>query len=496
MVSRLPKITSGALFQCVSFTLMAAAFAIASRDASGVIPYATKPDDHFFLRCLPFAGPCANMTYEPYQHLLAVIRMAEVVLAAVIAAKRASDPLARMLAGALIGLSLNNYFDYYPTDTAAFYIFGFINYAGQGFGTMQLIRFAAAHQRQNVERVRSAIYHLAPLLFAWLVACGFGTMVLMLRPFLPRPVAFHLYQSFWAGYVIGGLAAAAAAFIGVRCSPRRHRQRAVWVAVAFAAFGAGIAVHGISLLWIGDRSWEPIADNTMQLAVPLALTWVITRHRLLDMEVVRLRMTRGAIVAAIVAIIMASAHVFGGDMEVALLNLRDRAIADYGALIFIALFFRSIDRRADETAMRWFFPAREKYLRGLDELERDAPLLSDSADILKRLKRALQRDAATLSVEIYTGDQLFSAPVGELAARLQNHPRAARTVHLHGTARIFPMYARGRLAGIVRCERAEGTDDPEEVAAVQRAVAACGLAYSLSERPAGVLFEPAPPFIR
>jgi hypothetical protein len=58
------------------------------------------------------------------------------------------------------------------------------------------------------------------------------------------------------------------------------------------------------------------------------------------------------------------------------------------------------------------------------------------------------------------------------------------------------MYARGRLAGIVRCERAEGTDDPEEVAAVQRAVAACGLAYSLSERPAGVLFEPAPPFIR
>ena len=278
-----------------AFAFLAASVAIlfAVRDAFGFTDAYAVTDAH----------------YELHDHVWGFVRLLMIAVGATVAWRGVEQPQGRILAGGLIGLSLNNNWWFYAADDPLLWPSGILNYLGVAFGLTQLIRFAASYGTGDWRAVRSTAGRVAPYLGGAIALSGLMWWFSAVVFASPQPV---LNTLFWLGWDAANVLIIAASVVAMLTSAPADRSTVVWILGSFSVAALGTAIHSIDRLLEGDTLWANDLDTIAQIALPIGLGYAVLRHHALGVDFV---VTRAALFGLLTLVVGACFSVAEGQFS-------------------------------------------------------------------------------------------------------------------------------------------------------------------------------------
>ena len=252
--------------------LLVAAATYAVKDSIGGIAYqAGTPDD-------------------AYMRVFALSRVVLVVVAALIARKRAPTASDALLFWGIGGLSLDVFWQYTPPG-ALFWFSAALAHAAIGFGMAQLIRYAA-YESPNA-RLRRAATVTAVAIGTTIAVAGFAVVALSFGSIggqmLDQPtfdaIAPWLQRLRWLGMFAGCVAIEVCAIAELRAATDERRPRALLVVAGFAPLALATLAHALAVVVTAhDNALLRNADAVGNVLTAVALAYGALTRRLVDVE--------------------------------------------------------------------------------------------------------------------------------------------------------------------------------------------------------------------
>lgn len=250
-------------------------------------------------------------------------------------------------------------------------------------------------------------------------AGGLAAVVLALTE--PLPLGWNVAHA-WLG-VVGTIATLAFAALAYRSATGEVRQRIGWVLVGLVAtdlaYLVGVLETPIALslgrltpLIIRIFYWAQAASSIANLTLPIALTYAIVRHRVLDLG---FALNRAAVFTA------TSLALFGlfGGLQWAANDALQRATRaqgfaiQLGIAVIILLAVRAVRTRAEALVSGWLFAGRRRRITGIAALanEVDEAATSELLGVLVVERLASLGIGAAIELRARHGPALNSAAV-------------------------------------------------------------------------------------
>jgi hypothetical protein len=349
----------------------------------------------------------------------------------------------RILTTALIGGSLDVFWQWYPVDGLAFYVPMILKYAGTSFGFMQFVRFASAfgsddEQAGPLRRTRAGLYRFAPLFLA-LAGIGFAAQLIRIPPALnplwefisqnvhdPATTVTLLFDAYLIGTALAKVAMILGAVLGWANAREPARQAMKLVTVTFCLYALGTALHFLlRFIYPDDPPQLTYFDATASIALPIGLTTALTQRRFFDVEFVIDR----ALFAGILGVVLLFGYFLSEHFGLKIAELVSERFAPLVAATQIALHFFGLDSvakplldialglllfliahglytRSEPRVQKLLFPDRARRLEALRTFKDEVALISDVDTLERRLLGALERDASVAFAYVFTGREL------------------------------------------------------------------------------------------
>jgi hypothetical protein len=291
------------------------------------------------------------------------------------------------------------------------------------------------------------------------------------------------------------IAVAAAFSIAARGAVGRDRQRVYWAAGSIGIGFAGPIVvtvlefgFGVHLAWIDFMSLSLVA-------IPLGLAYTILRHRTIDIGFVISRALVLTILSAIIVVAFGLLERALGKLFIDASHIASRSV-EIALALGLGFSLRSLHERIERIIDRIFFRHRQRALATLKSFASDVYFITDPDVALERTVDVVNRcadagnvalyliadgvfgcaaaiDPANLPSEISENDPLF---VRMRASRQAEMPREVASSLYAEVA--FPMFVRATLVGalVLAAKRTGEAYDPEETALLADLAGRVGLA--------------------
>jgi hypothetical protein len=443
----------------------------------------------------------SSLPYAFHDHLWGGVRLLMLFVAGTVAWWGAQRGQARILASALIGLSLNNNWWFYSLDDRLLWPSVALNYLGIGFGLSQLLRFAATYGDGDWMNVRRLSNRIAPYIGAFVAIFGTLWWVSALVVESPQVSFNHL---FWAGWDAVNILVIVSSVIAALKASASDRTRILWVVGSFLIAALGTACHGIDRALQGDTTWANDLDSAAQAAMALGLGYAVLWQRALDIDFVLSRIAVLSLLGGLIAIILAVAQGltenYVKSLKIGYPGLVANAL-ELGMTSAVVASYKNIEQFADNLIARWRGSREPPADAGEDG--RDAVLLDfareilacrDSQAIVSRLLQMLEVFGGVRAAAVYWRN---SGGFACLASHFSGAPtsvsaddtdvvgleRAKSPYNVTGKHRLpaslgFPMVAFGGFQGFVLCDTASVAVGSKRTDAVQ--VAVSGAASALA----------------
>ena len=441
----------------------------------------------------------ARQSSPMYKHmpLVAVaLRLAFLIIAALLAWRRPDDPAARALVAflACYGLAITLSNGVMPTPLLSIVVFQIGQTAFFTMGTAAAALFAA--------RFPSGVPQPLPQLLARVaIACALVILAFQISTeWLPRSAALVslLTEGVFAGFIAIGLLVLATLIVAYVQGAPAERQRRRWV---FLILGVGLCGPLIDIIFNSAFGYNQLVDEFSLLplaALPIGLAYVILRHRVIDVGFVLNR----AVVYTGVSIIVVGIFVIVETLlakYVESTNHVTSTAVEMAVALGLGFSIRYVHARVDRFVDAVLFRERHLAEAAIHDFAHDASYITDASTLLARCITTVEKNAHTRGAGIwlaqgtsYTSaastfnaapaiDENDPAVVAMRARRISVHPRDCESA-LPG-ALAFPMIVRGELLGILVC--GPKTDDetfaPDEQAALASLAGSVGHALDAIE---------------
>ena len=456
--------------------------------------------------------PLSPLHYSLHHRIEAIVRCLMLAIA-LLTAWRGRGKSARLLTWALIGSSLDIYWQWYGISGPLLWTAMLLKYAGTSFGLMQFLRFAASFGGGDYRGIRHYFYRAAP--WALLLALfGFSAQ------FLKLPESAYPFGSFrwdaavrplFDAYLLGDaamkLAMVVASAVGLATANLRERPQLLLCAGAFWIYALGTAVHFGVRTYLGhDTEALNYIDADAAATLPIGTAAVLLgKRRFFDVEYVLDRALAGTVVGGVLLVLYYLLDHQYGDWAARIAAERFSAVFNGGAVsvesarvvleIIVGLLFFLLFHRLYEwchpAIARVFFPEREKRIDALREFRTKLPAIHTVAE-LRELIGSLHDKAAIEFARVFTkdGETGFQAvmPGGpenvapipahdEAVVEMRSSLREARLDDVTATkipgVLALPMLVGGKLYGFLACgpsvaERGYARDEIDELAIIAR----------------------------
>ena len=402
-----------------------------------------RPGDRFVFRRLHADGSHDDVTLttvfaptNPVVWLFDLMRLALVVVGAIVAIRRPDAAEARALAELFIGLALTletEHWVYLPAWV--FLPMSYVNGFAAVWVAFAALRLACIFPHPSARGIRRVLERANPFLCIFGVALAWtSTSLLFLREYIAPPVEFVNN-----GLGVITFTAIAVALVGAyRVSTGADRRRVQWVVYTIAlAFLGPLVKFCFYLAGIYDPRLNWLLLTL--LAAPFGFAYAILRHRVVDIGFVVNRAlvfatVSGIIVITFIVLEWALANVFVRVSKTTSTSL-ELALA-----LFLGFSLRSIHAKVDRVVDDLFFRARHDAERALRTFAREVAYITDPRIAIARAHAELLVRAGASGAAIYLVD-------GEAAIRVDpGESSAPDRVAIDDPALVRMRATRGYLA--------------------------------------------------
>jgi GAF domain len=422
------------------------------------------------------------------------VRLAMILMAIVVAARRPDVAAARALVAflAVIGLTLSNAGGWLPDAGVTLW------YVTRGplqiLSLSQGLLFACIFPFASSSGPRDWLRRINPW-YAVVTACMAlvlnVSIVITNTAALPRQAVTFIDWSpmaFFFGFTI-------AFWIATVRSTGRDRQRVYWAAGSIGCGFAGpIVVTIVSFGFHYNATWVPYLALTL-IALPVGLAYTILRHRTVDIGFVISRALVLTVLSAIIVVAFGLLERLLGKLFIDASHIASRSV-EIALALGLGFSLRSLHARIERIIDRLFFRHRQRALATLKTFADDVYFITDPDVALERTVETVFRcadaenaaiyliaggvfgcaatiNSAGLPAELNANDTLF------VRLRATRQPQMPREVGSGLNAEIaFPMFVRATLVGalVLAAKRSGEAYDPEENALLTELAQRVGLA--------------------
>jgi hypothetical protein len=434
---------------------------LSSLRAGDKITFGREDGTRFTLTAQPADVPLAlNL-------IVVMTRVSFLLVAALVAWRRPEDPAARALAtflacfGAAINLGTGLWGGPAGVRLASLLVDSTLFIVGIGAVTLFACRFPTSDPSGWRRALERSVLPLTAFGITLSLASGFLAYVFRIDYHTKR-----LFVSAHTLYYTLMLVAALAALVqAYRSAGAASRIRMLWVLGTFAVGFSGLIAQLVGTVLAGSTpSGLAFAPITV-IAIPIGLSYVILRHRVLDIGFV---INRAAVYTAVSLIIVGAFIVFewllthvveaGGTASTAL---------QLGAALALGLSARFIHTHVDRYIDDLFFRDRHLAEAAIRRFAHEALLITDADDLAAKTVDVAQEKARLSAVAYYIRQDGRYVPIHstfQYAPDVSENDYAVldmRTWHqrielLDRRSQVpgeiaFPMIVRGNLAGFLAC---------------------------------------------
>jgi hypothetical protein len=422
------------------------------------------------------------------------VRIAMILMAIVVAARRPDDRAARALVTflALIGLTLQSGGHWLPEPL--FRAWTVLRSPLEIISLSQGLLYACIFPFASQRGLRRWLLRLNP----WYLLLSAGSVFAVMTYIQVRNAEPDLgaASTFFDWSPMAFFVAIAVAFsIAAVGSTGRDRQRVYWAAGSICAGFAGPVI--VTLLEYGlhyNASWVPYLALTL-IVIPVGLAYTILRHRTVDIGFVISRALVLTILSAIVVLAFGLLERLLGKLFIDASHIASRSV-EIALALGLGFSLRSLHARIEQIIDRLFFRHRQRALATLREFANDVYFITDPDIALERTVDTVFRcadagnaaiyliadgvfgcaaiiNSADLPAELSADDPLF---VRLRATRVAQMPREVGSGFNAEIA--FPMFVRATLVGalVLAAKRSGEAYDPEESALLTELAQRVGLA--------------------
>lgn len=418
-----------------------------------------------------------------------IIRLAFLIVAALLAVRRSEDRAVRSLVVFLacfgLGMALSN--NAFKQPILSLLVLAYAGTALITAGCGAAVDFAATFPNGRASGFAAVVRNIA---VGWVVA---ALAIFTAVDIFPTGAALtQVAIPFVPGaFVFAILATIALLILGHRGATGAERQRRLWLLGVIAAGLVGPAISIATFAILGY--FIPILDQFASLTavvIPVGLAYVILRHRVIDVGFVLNRAVVYTLLSAFVVGIFVVLETLLGKYVEQTSHVTSVSVELAVALV-LGFSIRFIHERVDRFVDRTFFHRRHQAETALREFTHDAPYITERSVLLRRSVDSVVEYAEAGAAGIWMRDGgRFTAGVttfGPCADVDENDPailamRARSAVVDLNESRsalpgviAFPMTVRGELLGVLACEaKRDGTgyapDEREALAALAASV--------------------------
>lgn len=439
------------------------------------------------------AGP-GTLTL-PFQ--LVALRVALLLVAALVAWRRPDDPAARNLVAFLtafgFALGLNNHNLINPLVSYSVLTLGSL--CALTFGTGALVRFSATFPTPG-KGLRAFNGRLGT------VISTLGIIAIVVSGWLIVTHNVNVPFSALIGIALASCTALAIAnfVLSYRQAGGGDRQRILWVLLTFAV---GLSAPFAQFVVLATGHYIVLLDYLSiftAAALPVGLAYVILKHRLLDLGFV---LNRAAVYGGVSLVLVAAFIVLEALIAkyVESQSHITSQLLSLGVPLALGFSMRSVHARVDRFVDDIFFRKRHLAEANMRRFAHEAMLVTDERVLLDRALTTVANNAQCTSVAIFVAAQdgnffcMRSQPELPEAYVSQDDPAflSMRTWHercdLAGRESVvpgefaFPFVVRGAVTGALVCGKKSGGEPyaPDELEAVAQLAHGTGLAYDALE---------------
>ncbi len=425
-----------------------------------------------------------------------LIRLAFLLVAALLAWRRPEDPAARSLVAFLwcYGLAISMGKGILPTPLLSLIFLQIANLVLFLLGAGAAAQFAARFPSGAAQPAPQRLAAIAQVV-AVVTACAvIGT------EWLPREAntLSLLAAGFLLAFVLLGVFVLATLFVAYVQGAPSERQRRRWV---FLMLGVGLAGPLIDVVVTALFGYQQVVDDLMLLPLgllPFGLAYVILRHRVIDIGFVINRAVVYTAVSIIIVAVFTIVETLVGKYVEQISHIGSMAVQLVVALI-LGFSVRAIHTRVDRIVDAILFRERHMAEAAIRTLAYDASYITDAEVLLSRCVKTVQRYTHARGAGVWTSQSPTYRPTHSTFKGAEdvdeNDPavvamRARRiVVELRETdsalpgVLAFPMIARGELLGMLVCGAKvdDETYAPDERDALAALAASVGHALDVIE---------------
>ena len=424
------------------------------------------------------------------------VRIAMILMAIVVAARRPDDRAARALVTflALIGLTLSSGGHWLPEPL--FRVWTTLRSPLEVISLSQGLHYACIFPFASQRGLRRWLLRLNPWYLLFSAGSVFAIVAYTdIRNVEPDLGAASTFLD-WSPMVFL-LAIAIAFWIAAVGSTGRDRQRVYWAAGSICAGFAGPVV--VTVLEFGvhyNAPWVQYLALTL-IAIPVGLAYTILRHRTVDVGFVISRALVLTLLSAIIVLAFGLLERVLGKLFIDASHIAPRSVTEIALGLGLGFWVRCLQARLEAIIDRLFFRHRRRALATLKEFANDVYFITDPDVALERTVDTVFRCADAENAAIYLiADGVFGCAAvidgaagvpAEIGAddplfvrlRATRLPQLLREVTSGVNAEIaYPMFVRATLVGalVLGAKRSGEAYDPEENALLAELAQRVGLA--------------------
>ncbi|MDP9017221.1 MAG: GAF domain-containing protein [Candidatus Eremiobacteraeota bacterium] len=436
-----------------------------------------------------------NMSAERFANLYLLISLALVLTGALVAVRRADRSDARALGSFFIGFAFVFSSNSGPIPDWVALTRALLVQATLYFSLAQMTRFACLFPFESADGIRALIRRITPLISVAVGIISVGATALFYFTTINSTNALLGFTALGTLYYV--IAVTCAFQIANRRSTGPDHLRSMWASLSLAVGFSGLVVTVIAeVVFLNFGDWQNFAQLTI-LAIPAGMSYVLLRHRMLDLGfVINRAVVFGAISLFIVGVLTLVEFILG---KYALeLSHTSSTLIEAGFALGLGVSMRPIHDRIDRVVDDLFFWRRHLAERELRAFADEAAFITERKRLLdltiEVVAAQMRSDGAAVLIDVdgVFGLAASSLPIhaidendrGILRMKAQRKAVDLREAGSALAADVgLPMFVRGRFMGALLCGHKPESESyaPDEVAVLQHVAHSVGIALDSLE---------------
>ncbi|GAC1392650.1 MAG: hypothetical protein NVSMB31_11000 [Vulcanimicrobiaceae bacterium] len=436
-----------------------------------------------------------NTAAERFSNLYLLIALALVLTGALVAIRRPERSDARALASFFIGFAFVFSSSSGPIPDWVALARTLLAQAVLYFSLAQMTRFACSFPFESQDGIRALIRRLTPAISLVIGTISLGALALFYFTNINSAAVLSAFTVLGTLYYV--IAVTWAFAIANRRSTGPDHLRTMWASLSLAVGFSGIVVTLIAeILFRNFGDWQNFAQLTV-LAIPVGMSYVLLRHRMLDLGFVINRAVVFGAISLFVVGVLTLVEFLLGKYAVELSRTSSKLI-EAGFALTLGLSMRPIHDRVDRVVDDLFFRRRHIAERELRAFADEAGFITDRQRLLELtievVTAQMRADGAAVLID---SGEMFGFVASSLPVQTVDENdrgvlrmKAQRTaVDLQDTGSALaadvglPMFVRGRFVGALICGHKPDAESyaPDEIAVLQHVAHSVGIALDSLE---------------